>query len=187
MNTIAKPFGPETKRRVRADSHKASLTGLIARAALYGFGWGAAARLWMRYISEDPEFTLVGTSFIIGIPTVIALCSVLAERSVTWRPLVRRSSRAMAAFSTILLGGAAGILMMPTLVLGGVVWANRRRLPPLLLLPIAMLAGAPIAAVIQEIPTGGRFILAFPAYLLLLATFIPVYARIYNPARKGQS
>ena len=86
--------------------------------------------------------------------------------------------------STILLGVAAGILMMPTLLLGGIAWANRKRSPPLLILATCALACAPIVAVVQEIPKG-RFILAFPAYLLLLATFIPVYARIYSPARKG--
>ncbi len=176
----------DTPHGTQGASDQASLPGSIVRAGLYGAAWGGAARLWMRYISESPEFTIGGTSFIIGIPTLIALCSVLAKRSVNWRPRARRPSRAIAGFSTVLLGGAAGILMMPTLALGGIFWANRRRFPRLLLVPIAALACAPILAVVQEIPKG-RFVVAFPAYLLLVATFIPVYARIYNPARKGLS
>ncbi len=185
METMATPVGSATTAHVQDDSRQGSLFGALARAALYGVAWGGAARLWMRYISEDPEFSIAGTSFIIGIPTVISLCSVLARRSVKWRPIARRPARAVAGFSTILLGGAAGILMMPTLLLGGIAWAYRRQLPSLLLVPIAALACVPIVFVVQEIPSGGRFLLAFPAYLLLLATFIPVYARIYHPPRNG--
>ena len=187
MDAVATPLHRDCPRPTQPGSDQASLRASIARAVLYGAAWGGAARLWMRYISEDPEFTVTGTSFIVAIPIVISLCSVLATRSLHWHPLARRPSRVIAAFSTILLGAAAGILMMPTLLLGGIAWANRRRIPPLLLLPIAVLACAPIVAVVREIPAGGRFVLAFPAYLLLLATFIPVYARIYDPARKGSS
>ena len=185
MDAVATPLHGDSPERVQTVSRENSPPGSIVRALLYGAGWGGAARLWMRYISEDPQFSVSGTSFIIAIPTVISLCSVLARRSINWRPLARRPSRAIAGFSTILLGVAAGALMMPTLLLGGIAWANRRRFPPLLLLPLTLLASAPIVVVAQEIPDGGRFLLAFPAYLLLLATFIPVYARIYNPARIG--
>ena len=185
MDTMATPLGTAATPHVQGDSRQGSLFGALARAALYGAAWGGAARLWMRYISEDPEFTIAGTSFIVGIPTAIALCSVLAKRSLDWRPIARRPSRAVAGFSTILLGVAAGILMMPTLLLGGIAWAHRRQLPAILLVLIAALACVPIVFVVQEIPGGGRFIIAFPAYLLLLATFIPVYARIYHPPRNG--
>ncbi len=187
MDAVATPLLGDGPQRTQAGSDQDSLPGSIARAVLYGAAWGGAARLWMRFISEDPEFTIAGTSFIIAIPTVIALCGVLARRSVRWRPLVRRPSRAIAAFSTVLLGVAAGILMMPTLLLGGIAWANRRRFPPLVLVPMALFACVPILAVVQEIPDGSRFLPAFAAYLMLLATFIPVYARIYNPVRKGSS
>lgn len=185
MDAVATPIHGDSPQQT--GTVQDSLPGSIARAVLYGAAWGGAARLWMRYISEDPEFSVAGTSFIIAIPTVISLCSVLARRSINWRPLTRRPSRAIAGFSTILLGVASGALMMPTLLLGGIAWANRTRVPPLLLLPIAVFACAPILAVVQEIPDGGRFLPAFAAYLMLLATFIPVYARIYNPARKGSS
>lgn len=180
MSSEPRTAGDETRYTARP-----SVLGAIGRATLYGAAWGVAARLWMRYISEDPEFSVAGTSFIIAIPTIISLFSVLATRCVGWRAAARRPSRALAGFSTILLGGAAGILMMPTLVLGGIVWAHRKRLPGAVLIVIATLAAVPIFAVVGEIPKGGRVVVAFPAYLLLLATFIPVYARIYNPARKG--
>ncbi len=185
METMATPVGSATTAHVQGDSHQGSLFGAVARAALYGVAWGGAARLWMRYISEDPEFSVAGTSFIIGIPTLIALFSVLATRCVKWRAAARVPSRAVAGFSTVLLGMGAGVLMLPSLVLGGIAWAYRRQLPALLLVPIAALACVPIVFVVQEIPSGGRFLLAFPGYLLLLATFIPVYARIYHPPRNG--
>ena len=184
MDMATIPIESHASLRSRHDPVHRSLAVSVARAAGYGVAWGGAARLWMRSISEDPEFSVSGTGFIIAAPTIISLFSVLAKRSVKWRPVARRPSRGLAALSTILLGVAAGILMMPTLLLGGIVWANRRRLPKLLLLPMAVLACVPLVAVVPEIPKG-RLPFAFPAYLLLLATFIPVYACIYNPSGRG--
>lgn len=180
--TSSRPEQYANDRSARPASR--SLLSTVGRAAAYGVAWGAAARVWMRYISEDPEFTIAGTSFIVGVPTLICLCSVLAKRCLAWRALARRPARAVAGFSTVLLGTAAGILMMPTLVLGGVAWAHRTRLPKVLLGIIYALACAPILAVIQEIPSR-RMVTALPAYLLLVATFIPVYARIYHPSGTG--
>lgn len=187
MDIAATNVEPAKSRNRRSGSHERSLFGSVVRAAAYGAAWGGVARLWMRYISEDPEFSVAGTSFIIAMPTIVCLFSVLARRCVNWRAVARVPARAVAGFSTVLLGMGAGVLMLPSLVLGGIVWANRNRVLRLALVPIAALASLPIVFVAREIPGDGRFLLAFPAYLLLLATFIPVYARIYNPARKGTS
>ena len=43
----------------------------MLRAALTGLGlgaaWGVAARVWMRLVTDTPEFSWVGTAFIVGL------------------------------------------------------------------------------------------------------------------------
>ena len=34
----------------------------LRRGAIQGFAWGVAARVWMRLIAEDPEFSWDGRS-----------------------------------------------------------------------------------------------------------------------------
>lgn len=153
----------------------------VGRAALFGMAWGAAARLWMRFISEDPGFTVGGTAFIVLIPTLISLSSVLAVRSVRWRRAARVPARIAASFSTVLLGVAAGILMMPTLVVLGILRAYRSLLPWPARIVLTVVAAVPVVFVVREIPGGGRIFVALPAYLLLVAAIVPVYARIYHP------
>ncbi|MEV5966767.1 hypothetical protein AB0L70_33675 [Kribbella sp. NPDC051952] len=38
-----------------------------------GVGWGIAARVWMRLITTEPEFSWTGTAFIIGLTGVCGL------------------------------------------------------------------------------------------------------------------
>ena len=157
----------------------------VGRAALSGAAWGVAARLWMRFISDDPEFSISGTAFIVAAPTVISMFSVLAQRCISWSGVARWPARMIAGASTVLLGMGAGMLMLPTLILGGVAYAHPEW-PRQLRLTIAVLAAVPVFVVVREIPPGGRIFLAFPVYLLLIATIVPVYSRIYNPD-KGRS
>ena len=154
----------------------------VGRAALSGAAWGVAARLWMRFISDDPEFSISGTAFIVAAPTVISMFSVLAQRCISWSGVARWPARMIAGASTVLLGMGAGMLMLPTLILGGVAYGHPEW-PRQLRLTIAVLAAVPVVVVVREIPPGGRIFLALPTYLLLIATIIPVYARIYNPAK----
>ena len=70
----------------------------VPRAAAAGLalggGWGVAARIWMRLITTDPEFTWSGTGFILGATGIGGLALGLmygvrrAGRSRWWRLLV---------------------------------------------------------------------------------------------------
>jgi len=40
---------------------------------MLGLAWGTTIRLWMRFISTDPEFTWSGTGYILGATTVAGL------------------------------------------------------------------------------------------------------------------
>jgi hypothetical protein len=109
----------------------------LVLGAAGGVAWGIGMRLWMRFISFDPEFTWSGTLFIVGATTIAgALTGVAYHRakvgtSNAWRWL---------ALSYLPLGAAAGAVMVPTFVLGGLAW-GRRTWP---ILPRILLAAAAV-------------------------------------------
>jgi len=90
--------------------------GLVAGAAL-----GVAARAWMRLISEDPEFTWSGTLFIIGGFAVFGLAQAVVAQG---RGRVRgrgglSALRALGGVGMLPLFVAAGAIMAPTVIAGG--------------------------------------------------------------------
>ena len=45
----------------------------VVTGALLGLSWGIAMRVWMRFITTDPEFTWSGTGYILGATTLAGL------------------------------------------------------------------------------------------------------------------
>ncbi len=88
--------------------------------------WGVAVRAWMRVVTEHPEFSWEGTLYIVGASALVGLMAGLSIMATTrgWRlgPVVR----VLAVASCILLGVGAGIMMVPTIVLGGVALGSPR-------------------------------------------------------------
>jgi hypothetical protein len=88
---------------------------------LLGSMWMIAARVWMRLISTEPEFTWSGTLRIVGAAAVIgtALGVVQAARrrgaSPRWR---------MLALVGLVIFNSQGAVLLPAAVLGG--WGLRR-------------------------------------------------------------
>lgn len=101
---------------------------VVAGMVLGGAVWGIAARLWMRFISTDPEFSWSGTLYIVLVPTLIGLLLGLAllARRRRWRPWLRKTSRAVSGGSIILLGLGAGILTLPSIVFGSLALSRLR-------------------------------------------------------------
>lgn len=95
----------------------------IALGALGGFVWGIGLRAWMRFITTDPEFTWSGTLFIIGATTVAGAMTGLAHHR--WR-LGRGNWWRLLGFFFLPLGAAAGSVMVPTFVLGGLALGRSR-------------------------------------------------------------
>jgi hypothetical protein len=81
-----------------------------------GFAWGVVIRVWMRYISTNPEFTWSGTGYIIGAATVVGGLAGFGYRR--WR-LGRGNWWRMSGLSLLLLGMAAGSIMIPSVLAGG--------------------------------------------------------------------
>ncbi|NNF53939.1 MAG: hypothetical protein HKN03_05790 [Acidimicrobiales bacterium] len=95
--------------------------GLIAGAA-----WGINARLWMRYITTDPEFSWGGTLFIVIGFAIVGLSQSVAfvarrRISTRWKLTLVR----IATFVGLLpIFGAAGALMAPTVLLGALAMSH---------------------------------------------------------------
>lgn len=88
----------------------------LAIGLLGGFALGVVARVWMRLISEDPEFTWSGTIFIVAGFTFFGLTqsivAVARGRTTRWWKLT--GVRTIGAVGMLPLFVAAGAVMFPT-------------------------------------------------------------------------
>jgi hypothetical protein len=176
MGTLLSPHPPATR--------PSRLRLALAGAAL-GLGWGVAARGWMRLITTDPEFSWPGTGYILGACTVIGLLLGAAEAG--RRRGAMRWWRATGA-AALLLGVGAGIIVVPTALLGGLA-AARRRWHPAVRALLALVAAAPALLVARDVwrslpPLRGGLGVAVWAALavtLVLGFSVP----FQQPARPG--
>lgn len=95
--------------------------GLFGGAAL-----GIAARAWMRLISDDPEFTWGGTIFIIMAFTIFGFIQsiVAVARRRARRRWTLTLARVIGTVGLLPLFVGAGVLMLPTVVGGGLAFAR---------------------------------------------------------------
>lgn len=117
---------------------------------LGGLAWGIDARVWMRFISDDPEFSWTGTLFIVigfGIAGLAQSGGYLGRRAGLGRP--RMTVLRVVTFASLLpLGVAAGAPMLPAVVLAPLAiahtdWSGRMRLlvGAVALIPVVATAG----------------------------------------------
>lgn len=111
----------------------------MLRAALIGLGvgvaWGVAARVFMRLVSTDPEFSWVGTGFILGVAGVWGCAVALVAEA---RQQGRRRWWYLAAVPGMLLFAGQGMPFLPSFILGSIALARWRRVG----WAVASLAGA---------------------------------------------
>ena len=84
-----------------------------------GLAWGTIARIWMRFISTNVEFTWSGTLFIVigfGIAGLAQSGAYLGRRAKLARPAMT-ALRVVAVIALLPLGVAAGASMFPTIIL----------------------------------------------------------------------
>ena len=149
-----------------------------------GLLWGAVARTWMRYISEDPEFSWSGTLAVIGLAGLagLALGSVEALRRKGcrgWRRLV--------ALPALLLFASPGMLMLPSALFGALALSGRGGLTVrLLATALAVSPAAPFLVGEGDLPHSLVLSLAWFALLCLglAAGWLPV---ALPPVRSSQS
>ncbi len=118
----------------------ASITAhpVIGGAAL-GLSWGVVMRVWMRFISTNPEFSIGGTLFILGATTVVGSLLGLARHR---RHLAGAGWWRLSLLSLGLLG-AGGFVMWPTVVLWAAAMGRRR--------PRWLVAGLGVAGALGQI------------------------------------
>jgi hypothetical protein len=92
----------------------------VLTGAALGLGVGVAARVYMRLVATEPELTVAGTAFILGVFTLagvgvgLAVAAREAGRSPRWR---------LALLLTVPVFLSPGMVLAPALVLGG--WGLR--------------------------------------------------------------
>ena len=98
----------------------------LAGGLLGGTALGIAARAWMRLISDNPEFTWGGTMFIVIGFTIFGVAQAVATigRRRARRPAARRVTRVVGVVGMLPLFVAAGGVMLPTVVGGGLSFAR---------------------------------------------------------------
>jgi hypothetical protein len=100
----------------------------MSRAVALGLGlgaaWGVGARIWMRLITTQPEFSWSGTLVIIGFSALLGLgvgvvhAARRTGRSIWWT---------LAVVPGLILFMSPGMLLAPSFLLGGLAWGARGR------------------------------------------------------------
>jgi len=130
----------------RIDAVRTLSAGLLGGLAL-----GVVARAWMRVIANDPEFTWHGTISIVvgfGVFGVLQANALRARhRSTGWRVSLGRAGGGVGMLPLFV---AAGGVLAPTVVLGGIV-ATRTTWRPWLRFVVGLAACVPMAFVISGI------------------------------------
>ncbi len=141
----------------------------LARGAALGFAlgaaWGVLARVWMRLITTDPEFSWSGTLMIIGLSAVLGLGVGVVDAA-------RRTGRSgfwtLAVVPGLLLLMSPGMLLAPAFLLGGLAWGARGRLARVVgLLALAGSIGVGIWAGLGDITV--TYVVGYVALALSLA------------------
>ncbi len=160
-----------TSARPHAEHRPATVT--LALGALGGFALGSVARVWMRLIAEDPEFTWSGTLFIVLGFAIFGFTQSVA--AVTRRRTRRRSTmaaaRSMGAVGMLPLFVGAGALMFPTVVGCGLAVARTKWPSPVRSLCL-LVAAVPVLYVGRDlVDSFGWSVHAFGGFVMMLAVY----------------
>ena len=152
--------------------------------ALAGLAYGVLLRLWMRFVSSDPEFSWSGTLTIVGIFTVLGLMTGLVG-------LGRRRGWHRRLVATRIAGGvlalpcfmAAGSLMFPVIVpmALGVARTDWRPSVRLLLVAVGVVVAALIVVDMENLGVIHRLV-AFGLFVVLSAFEVLMLSRILRPS-----
>ena len=91
---------------------------LLLKRLVSGLTLGFIARVWMRLTSDNPEFSWGGTVGVVGVFVLFALGTGISLMMSTGSRTKDRIGRSVGLLLLMPLFGAAGALMMPTVILG---------------------------------------------------------------------
>lgn len=99
----------------------------IINGALLGLAWATLFRLWMRLVSDKPEFSVSGTAMLLGAAMLVGGCAGLSyatrRRGVSRRAWV---SRLVSIGSFAALGIGPGMIVMPTILFATLALARKK-------------------------------------------------------------
>jgi hypothetical protein len=167
----------------RARPAAAFVAGYAAAGFLAGALFGAALRLWMRFIATDPEFTWSGTLIIVGAFAVLGtnVGVVTAGRQRGWRSALM-VSRVVGIVLGMLCFGGAGVAMLPMIVPAGLA-VGRRDWRRWIRIGLAVLGALVAAAVALSLPdlSLGRRAAALAILVPLAAVEAAAFGALYAP------
>jgi hypothetical protein len=143
----------------------------IVGGASLGLVWGIAARLWMRLISTQPEFSLGGTAMILTITTLFGVATgcALAARRHTWPRWAQAMLRTLAVITFIPFGIAGGAPLMLTVLVATLAITQRAAVSAWILAVPALLVGTS--------GESGVVVFLVPTLALALTTWSAIAAR----------
>ncbi len=147
----------------------------ILLAAVAGALWGAVARVWMRFISAEYEFSWSGTLGIVAIFATFGLgqaVAAIARRS-SWPSRGKIAARILAIVATIPLGMAAGAPMLPPTLLAAIA-VGRTNMNRNVRLVLAALAVVPTLFVLRQLLEEIELWRAIIGWVLMLAIYAPL-------------
>jgi hypothetical protein len=187
LTTTIAPLRAETDRPAR---HWWTVPIACGVGFLGGAVLGILARLWMRLISDDPEFSWAGTLVII-----IAFALFGAGQALSWsarRTALRRPgitvARVVAAVLALSIFGGAGSIMLPTVLGGGLaVWRSDWRR---VVRALAALAAVPVAAfvvreIVAEFGWGAHSLAGIAGFVAIYGVVIAVLGPTVAPLADG--
>jgi hypothetical protein len=160
---------------VHAIIDRLSRPQLVFAGVAGGLVWGILARLWMRLISTDPEFTWSGTIMILIVTTLFGLGvggAAAGRRSP--RRWVRRVTRVLGAMSLVFLSLAAGMILVASVVPATLALTQRRWWKPvrLALLGLSLLPAKVVVDGLAEDFSGLKAAIALVLYIGLAAVLV---------------
>lgn len=159
-----------------ASSDRVSWPVVLIAGLAGGLAWGVFARVWMRFISTDPQFTWNGTLFIVigfGLAGLAQSAAFLGRRAHLRRP--QMTALRVATFASLLpLGMAAGGPVFPTIVLAPLAlthtdWSRRTRIA---VGAVAMLPVIFVARILSEDLLLLRTVVGFLWFLVIYAGIV---------------
>ena len=146
----------------------------VFAALAVGLVLGIVARLWMRLIAPDPEFTVAGTVGILvgfGLLFTGAGLSLAAHRN-GWRRRPLGAARSIGCVLILPAFGAAGLLALPSVVLGALAVSRWDLRIPLRVVLGALAVAATVVVAATQIPaddlSGVRTVAGIALYPVLL-------------------
>ncbi|TDU89694.1 hypothetical protein EV138_3269 [Kribbella voronezhensis] len=145
-----------------------------------GLAWGAAARVWMRLISTEPEFSWTGTGLILGFCAGggLILGFLAGARAAGWS----RWWRMLGLLCLVIFAGP-GMVFLPAYLLGGLLF--RRQVSLVLAGAGAVLGGVAFLWVAnQQEPAPVDGLTMYGGFLVLSLALTIGSAEFYRPRRR---